>query len=237
VKVELDKSNHIYTSDTGVVFKSVSKLIDQFVPFFDFDQKSYDYSIKYGIPVEEVRAGWKEKNKLSTDYGHKIHTIIEENIRVKNYHHKDKIYDIILKNIKNLLTGKEEILSEKIIFNEDFKIAGTSDLILERKDNFDVIDFKTNKNIKYDNRYDDPTLLFPVNHLPNAEYFKYALQLSLYAYIHELKTGKRAYRLIIFWFKRKKKEDYNCMDGEWVKLSVPYLKEEAKLVLEYGAKK
>lgn len=237
MKVTLDKKTHTYQSDKGVRYKSVSALIDQFVPFFDFEQKSYDYSVKYGIPLEEVRSNWKEKNRLSTEYGHKIHSVLEESIRSKTFTHKDKIYDSILKELAKYLHKNEKFLSEQILFNEDYRVAGTTDLILERKNDFDIIDFKTNKKIKFENNFEDAFLLFPVNNLPNAEYFKYALQLSLYAYMHELKTNRNVYRLIIFWFKRKKVEDYNCFEGEWVKYSIPYLKEEAKLVLEYGAKK
>ena len=228
MKVTLDKKTHTYLSDKGVKFKSVSALIEQFVPFFDFEQKSYDYSIKYGIPLEEVRSNWKEKNRLSTVYGHKIHSVLEESIRSKTFSHKEKIYDSILKELNKFVHKNEKFLSEQILFNEEYKVAGTTDLILERKNDFDIIDFKTNKKIKFENSFQDAFLLFPINNLPNAEYFKYALQLSLYAYMHELRTGKNAYRLIIFWFKRKKLEDYNCFEGEWVKYSIPYLKEEAK---------
>lgn len=237
MKVVLDKKTHTYTTNKGEKYKSVSKLIEQFVPFFDFEQKSYDYSLKYGIPVEEVRASWREKNKKSTEYGHKIHKIIEEQIKVKDFSHKEKIYTKVLKEVQKYISIKDQIFTEEILHCDNHKIAGTSDLIIERKADFDIIDFKTNKKIKFENPYEDSFLLFPLNTIPNAEYFKYALQLSLYAYMHELKTNKKAYRLIIFWFKRKNIDDYECFDGEWVKYSLPYLKEEVELILEYGARK
>jgi hypothetical protein len=50
-------------------------------------------------------------------------------------------------------------------------------------------------------------------------------------------TKKRAYRLVVFWLKRKKPEDYSQLDGTWVRYSMPYLREEAELVIEYGANK
>lgn len=237
MKVTLDHESHIYSSNTGITFKSVSALIEQFVPFFDFEQKSYDYSIKHGIPVEEVRANWREKNKLSTVYGKKIHGTIEKLLTEKTFCHKEEIYNSVLKEVEKLIEKGSKFTSEKIIHNEEYKIAGTSDLIIERKDDFDIVDFKTNKKIKFDNNFDDGTLLFPLNHIPNAEFFKYSLQLSLYAYMHELSSKKRLYRLLIYWFKRKKPDDYNSYEGTWVRMALPYLKEEAKLMLEYGAKK
>lgn len=236
MKINLEPKTHTYTSEKGVKYKSVSALIEQFVPFFDFEQKSYDYSLKYGLPVEEVRSNWKEKNKKSTIFGHKIHSNIENLLTEKKTEHPDPIYDQILKEVSKFNTKGAELLTEQIIHSEEYKVAGTSDLIVQRKSDFDIIDFKTNKKIKIENPFNE-FLIYPVQHLQNSEYFKYALQLSLYALMNENLTGKKAYRLIMFWFKRKNPEDYESLAGSWVRYSIPYLKEEAKLVLEYGAGK
>jgi hypothetical protein len=237
VKVKLDKKTHTYTNNTGEVYKSVSALIDQFVPFFDFEQKSYDYSLKYGIPVEDVRKSWREKNKLSTDYGHKIHSVLENLISESIFKHENKIYNDILQQVAKFNDKHSKLKSEEIIHDSTYKVAGTSDLIVERKNDFDIIDFKTNKKIKYVNPFEDKFLLFPVNNIPNAEYFKYALQLSLYGYLYEQKTGKKLYRIIMFWFKRKDPDNYELFEGEWQRYSLPFLKEEAIALLEYGSRK
>jgi hypothetical protein len=215
----------------------VSALIEQFTPFFDFEQKSYEYSLKHGIPVEEVRNNWREKNVKSTTFGKQIHSTIETLITEKAKSHDEKIYDQIIKEISRFDVKGSKFLTEEIIYNNDHRLAGTSDLIVERKEDFDIIDFKTNKKIKFENSFEDQNLLYPVAHLKNAEFHKYALQLSLYAYMYEKLTKKRAYRLVVFWLKRKKPEDYSQLDGTWVRYSMPYLREEAELVIEYGANK
>jgi hypothetical protein len=237
VKIKLNAETHTYTNSKNEKYKSVSSLIDQFVPFFDFEQKSYDYSVKYNIPVEEVRKDWRDKNKNSTVFGKKIHSHIEKLIKEENYSHSEKIYDQIGQQIKAFSKKGVKFLTEEIIHCNEFKIAGTSDLIVDRKTDFDIVDFKTNKKIKFENNFEDKFLLYPLNYLPNAEYFKYALQLSLYGLMYEKLTDKSLYRLIMFWFKRKNPDDYSCLDGTWVKYSLPYLKEEAKMLLEYGAGK
>jgi len=234
VKINLEPNTHTYTSESGIKYKSVSALIEQFVPFFDFEQKSYEYSLKYGLPVEEVRLNWREKNKKSTVFGHKIHSNIEKLLTENKTEHSETIYDQILKEVSKFNTKGAKFLTEQIVYSEEYKVAGTSDLIVQRKLDFDIIDFKTNKKIKIDNPYNE-SLTYPVQHLPNSEFFKYALQLSLYALMNEALTGNRAYRLIMFWFKRKNSEDYESLNGTWVKYSVPFLKEEAKLILDYGA--
>jgi ATP-dependent exoDNAse (exonuclease V) beta subunit len=236
VKITLEPKTHTYTDAGGAKYKSVSALIEQFVPFFDFEQKSYDYSVKYGLPVEEVRSNWREKNKKSTVFGHKIHSNIEKLISENKTEHTEGIYDQILKEISKFYTKGAELLTEQIIHSDKYKVAGTSDLIVQRKSDFDIVDFKTNKKIKIENPFNE-FLLYPVQHLQNSEYFKYALQLSLYALMNEKLTNKKVYRLVMFWFKRKNPEDYESLDGTWVRYPIPYLKEEAELVLEYGAGK
>jgi hypothetical protein len=237
VKITLDHKTHTYTNRDGQKYKSVSALIEQFTPFFDFEQKSYEYSLKHGIPVEEVRNNWREKNVKSTTFGKQIHSTIETLITEKAKSHDEKIYDQIIKEISRFDVKGSKFLTEEIIYNNDHRLAGTSDLIVERKEDFDIIDFKTNKKIKFENSFEDQNLLYPVAHLKNAEFHKYALQLSLYAYMYEKLTKKRAYRLVVFWLKRKKPEDYSQLDGTWVRYSMPYLREEAELVIEYGANK
>ncbi len=237
MKITLDHKTHTYTNRDGQKYKSVSALIEQFTPFFDFEQKSYEYSLKHGIPVEEVRNNWREKNVKSTTFGKQIHSTIETLITEKAKSHDEKIYDQIIKEISRFDVKGSKFLTEEIIYNNDHRLAGTSDLIVERKEDFDIIDFKTNKKIKFENSFEDQNLLYPVAHLKNAEFHKYALQLSLYAYMYEKLTKKRAYRLVVFWLKRKKPEDYSQLDGTWVRYSMPYLREEAELVIEYGANK
>ena len=97
MKITLDHKTHTYTNKDGQKYKSVSALIEQFTPFFDFEQKSYEYSLKHGIPVEEVRNNWREKNVKSTTFGKQIHSTIETLITEKAKSHDEKIYDQIIK--------------------------------------------------------------------------------------------------------------------------------------------
>jgi hypothetical protein len=129
---------------------------------------------------------------------------------------------------------KGEFLLEHTVWDTENKIAGTSDLIVDGKSIFSIVDFKTNKQIKYVNDFEDKFLLKPINHLPNSEYFKYALQLSFYAYLYNLRTGKQLDRLCFYWLKRKN-NSYNDLDNcNWIRHNVPYLREEVKKLLDYA---
>ena len=203
------------------------------MPQFDFDDKSKKYAAKYGLNVEDVRSSWKQKNKQSTDFGTLIHEQIENRLLKKKSNY-DAFVDSVALEIEQKFDG--EFLLEHTVCDKDNKIAGTSDLIVDNKSTFSVVDFKTNKQIKYVNDYEDKFLLKPVNHLPNSEYFKYALQLSFYAHLYQLKTDKMVDRLCFYWLKRKNNSYEKLDDASWVRHNVPYLKEEVQELLQYAKK-
>jgi ATP-dependent exoDNAse (exonuclease V) beta subunit len=95
-----------------------------------------------------------------------------------------------------------------MLHNHEYKIAGTSDLIYDHGDTFTVADFKTNKEFKFENKYDE-YLLDPVSHIMYSQFTVYALQLSLYAYMHELITGKKCRKLVSFYLKDDKIVPYH----------------------------
>lgn len=232
--ITFNPEDHTYTDDIGRNYESVTRFINRFVPQFDFEEKSKKYASKYGMNVEDVRADWKLKNKNSTDFGTRVHSLIEEAINSEVILPGD--YFNIVKNIydtvKSNFVGK--YLTESIVYNTEFKIAGTSDLIIDSGNTFSILDFKTNKQIKYTNEFEEKNLLKPINHIPNSEYFKYSLQLSFYAYFYNILSGKQLDRLAFFWLKRKNNKSYSDLsDCTWVRYNVPYLKEEVQACLEY----
>jgi len=96
--------------------------------------------------------------------------------------------EITIKNAVNLgkkLLGKLDILGvEKIIFDENLRIAGTMDLFAKSKKDgkYWILDHKTNERIDIENRYNNFGLP-PIEHIPDTNYYHYCSQLSLYEYI------------------------------------------------------
>lgn len=235
MNVVLEPISHTYSDEIGREYKSVTRFINQFVPQFDFEQKSKNYAAKYGMNVEDVREKWTKKNKDSTDFGTRIHTLIENSINKKSvdFGPFSKLVTLITDELVEQFTGK--FVTESVIYDPINLIAGTSDLIVDNGDSFSVVDFKTNKQIKYTNDFDDKFLLKPISHLPNSEYFKYSLQLSFYAFFYNNLTGKKIDRLCFYWLKRTKAEDYESTAGaKWVRYNVPYLKEEVTACLNHA---
>lgn len=236
--VVLDPITHTYLDADNIQYQSVTRYINNFVPQFDFENKSKQYASKYGMDVEDVRASWKQKNKQSTDFGTLVHEQIEYRLLNKTTLEDaklDKCVKYIAEEVENNFPEGDYLL-EHTLWNKDYKIAGTADLIVDNKKEFSVVDFKTNKQIKYTNDFEEKNLLKPIDHLPNGEYFKYSLQLSFYAYLYKLHTNKIPNRLCFYWLKRKNNNYDDLSNSKWIRYNVPYLEEEIKSILNYEQK-
>ena len=83
--------------------------------------------------------------------------------------------------------------TEWTIFNEDVRIAGTVDMIYENESDgtLMIYDWKRCKDIKKTNNFGAFAITECVSHLPDTNYWHYALQLNTYKTILERKYGKK----------------------------------------------
>jgi hypothetical protein len=226
---------HTYT-DPADNFKycSVTRWIEQFKKPFDEQVMAEKIAKREGVPVEFILEEWHEKRESSKIFGTKVHKALE--IFHKTGKDSDKDCSIILSSFKNLNLNfsKKDSFFEKLVYNRDLGIAGTSDIIVHNADKktFNVYDFKTNKKVRYASPFGD-SLLGPLKKYPCSEYFTYSLQLSMYAYLYKLMTGLEPMRLKIFWYEREKPEDYTSFSGNWQIINVPYLEEDLINCLSY----
>jgi hypothetical protein len=81
------------------------------------------------------------------------------------------------------------VYPELILFNDEYAVCGTSDLVFIDNGFVDVDDYKTNKAINKksykfaDGKYQ--MMLAPINHLFDCNFYHYNLQLSMYMYFLE----------------------------------------------------
>jgi hypothetical protein len=82
--------------------------------------------------------------------------------------------------------------AEWMIFDEDVKIAGSIDFVSENADGtLTIYDWKRCKEIKKTNSFGDFAITECIAHLPDTNYWHYALQLNTYKTILERKYGKK----------------------------------------------
>jgi hypothetical protein len=220
-KVKFDKKNHTYHIN-GKESISVTTLIKKYVPIFDKDGKiAKNVAKRDNKSIKEIQDMWKNKGEESSDRGTIIHKLAEDIM-------SDKPVELITEyiNIMNYL-GKlrdqihDNILStEQIIIDEELLIAGTIDLMTHENGVIDLWDYKTNEKPILSTKYYG-MMLYPIGNVPNNNYNKYALQLSLYKYILE-RQGYIVNSINLIHLREDKLEIIN----------LPYMKTECELILK-----
>lgn len=219
-----NKEKHAYVDpQDNFKYQSVTQWVNQYKKPFAKQQMAQRTATKRGITVEQVLQEWDKQRNDSTEFGTKVHKILETffvtgNISTDGQHLVESF------NMLNLNIETKFSHFEKIVYSKDYGIAGTADIIEDiNSEIFNVYDFKTNKAFNITSKYND-FLLPPFQNFPNTEYFVYALQLSLYAYLYEIMSQKFCNRLTVIWLNRDNKQSYDSYTGTWHVFNVPYLR-------------
>jgi ATP-dependent exoDNAse (exonuclease V) beta subunit len=194
VEITFEEETHKYTSiinNQEVNYISGTTFISQFFPQFDPDGSiTKKCAQKRGLTVEALKNEWKEKAHNACLYGTKIHETCEDillNTPLRNAPNSTReqlSMEIAQKAAHKILERCTILGVEKIIFDEQLKIAGTMDLFVKSKKDGKIwiIDWKTNEKIETNNIYKKYGLP-PIEHIPDTNYGHYTMQLNLYEYI------------------------------------------------------
>lgn len=237
--VYLEPIEHVYIKkSSGEKYTSVTKILHSFVEPFDADavaeriSKQADDNPKknpkyIGMTKEQILELWIEINNEANEYGTAIHEGLEKYLLSQfTYEGENDLERDTIKAYKALNIDHGQITwPERIMFSEEHKLAGTSDIIVDIDDvYFSVLDFKSNKEFNFYNSY-KKMLKKPLDHLQDCQFHIYTLQLSIYAYMYQLE------------FPHKKCRDINLLywDRDTKTFSmIPtiYMKSEAKKILD-----
>ena len=180
---------HIYETDNCKKFTSVTTFIEEFFPPFDEYNISMRYAKKHDMTQKEVLANWKAINDEANLQGTNVHLYCENILTNKPIPEPRNEKEIKIRKhadeaIEKLLSEYELVESEKIIFSEKYKLAGTVDLIMQNRTTGQILlfDWKTNKKIEkssYWKEYGFP----PIEHIEKVNFNHYSLQLNLYKWL------------------------------------------------------
>ena len=189
VEIRFDEEPHTYETDSCKDFTSATTFIEEFFPLFDEYNISKRYAKKHGRTQQDVLAEWKAINEESILQGSNVHLYCENKLTNKELpeprNEKEvNIFKVADIGIAGLLDEYELVESEKIIFSEKYKLAGTVDLIMRNKYNGKILlfDWKTNKKIVKDSYWKEYGFN-PLSHLENVNFNHYSLQLNLYKWM------------------------------------------------------
>jgi ATP-dependent exoDNAse (exonuclease V) beta subunit len=175
--------------------------------------KNWKEGHKYwGLTAEEIKQQWSSNSSAVSGAGTDLHFEIEcfmnnpdlESGFKKGYKHAD-LHEAYLQNPKaieviewdyfiNFVKDHPELKpyrTEWTIYDEDLKISGSIDMIYENPDGtLSIYDWKRSKDITRVNNFNKFAINKLICHMPDANFWHYALQLNTYKRLIERKYGK-----------------------------------------------
>ena len=225
---------------TGKIYKSVTTTLSSIEPHFDSEAVSLAITRQpdntkqeryIGLNQQQILDFWQQLNDEANIYGTKVHDIVERYLLANKWYFPDDTEDGVFE--QKVIEAYESLKidegvamwPERILFSEKYELAGMSDLIIDIDEKFfDVWDWKTNREFNFFDQFGYKTLFKPFNHYQSCQYSVYTLQLSVYAYMYELETGKKCRCINIgYWDKEKM---------SFTKIPVTYVKHDALKLIE-----
>jgi hypothetical protein len=165
-------SEHFYTVDDER-YHNVSSIVSALSTKFDKDKISYYVARKEKKAQEDILDLWDIKRELAVNFGTAVHKAVELWIKY-NELPKDKYLEKI---VKEFPLKREGLESEKIVYCDKLKVAGTIDIVKGKE----LYDIKTTPELykSYGN------LLKPFDDLKDSPFNKYRIQLNTYRYLHK----------------------------------------------------
>lgn len=218
---------HLYKVN-GIEFQSVSTLVSKFFPEFNALRAAQNLNPDhplYRMKVNEIIEYWKEKGRIASSKGTLLHLQIEKYFLEQEYEKTEEFH-----HFESFIEDHLDIKpyrSEWRIFDSEYNVAGTIDLIVEDEDEFSIYDWKRSKNIiNVDGEINTNSWnqgIGILNHFDDTRFNRYCLQQSIYKYILENNYGlsiRNMYLIVLY-------PDYQ----EYYKVEVPYFEDEVKSIL------
>ena len=234
--IQFDEPTHVYTVHGDKTFMSVTTWNHHHFPKFDADKiikqiinskkhktdPEYKY---YQMTAGQIMDMWNANRDGASSAGTNMHYDIEcfyNQIDVSNDSIEYKYFQNFLRENPHLHAYR----TEWTIYHEELKIAGSVDMIYENPDGTLLIyDWKRCKEIVKENAYGSTATTECIQHLPDTNFWHYALQLNTYKTIIEEKYGKKVVGLCLVCL-HPNNTDYQLIE-------VPFMEKELVDLFEY----
>ena len=243
------------TTDPKSKYTSVTTWNHKHFPKFDadaiienmFKSKGWGPDHKYwGQTADQIKASWKSNGDAVSSAGTNLHERIEDfmnNNWLEGVYSQKELYEIYKCDFKDNVDEAVEweyflkfvenhpeltpYRTEWMIFDEDLKIAGSIDMVYENPDGtLSIYDWKRSKDISKINGWNKFAINPLICHMPDSNFWHYALQLNTYKGILERKYGKKVTKLCLVRLHPDIKEE------TYELLEVPILTKEIKELFE-----
>jgi len=210
--IEFDAGPHKYTCAGQANYTSVTTWNHSHFKQFDADaiitkmmanERTWPKSPYYGQMREEIKAGWDKNRDEAAQLGTEMHYGIECYYRGDGIGGSGSESGLSLSShFMSFLEHHPHLIpyrTEWMIFDEDVRLAGSIDMVYEDDGENEVMiyDWKRCKDIKKTNGFGEFALTDCISHLPDTNYWHYALQLNTYKAILEAKYNKKVTKMCL----------------------------------------
>jgi hypothetical protein len=266
MSVTFTAGNHKYQSldpNERIDWLSVTSFVGQFKQKFDPIKQSIKSSKNprskwYGMTPEDIQTHWANETDRAVTAGSWYHDQRESDLTSIDTIERS---GVAIPIIKPIWDGKlkiapnqkltEGIYPEHFVYLKSAGICGQSDRVEVVKDTVEIVDYKTNKEIKKTSFVNwegkSQKMIGPCEHLDDCNFNHYSLQLSTYMYIvlkhnPRYKPGKMFLHHVIFEKEGedqfgnpipKKDSNGDPIVKTVVPYEVPYLKAEILTMINY----
>lgn len=207
--ISFEEGPHIYTvcGDRGG-FTSVTTWNHQHFSDFDADKiihniingkrwktdPTYKY---YKMSSADIKLAWDTKRDSASGAGTNMHNDIElfyNGVNVVNNSIEFKYFKNFVRDYPDLKPYR----TEWMVYYEEVKLSGSIDMIYENPDGTLLIyDWKRCQEITFESGFNNYATTTCISHLPDTNFWHYALQLNMYKTILEHKYGKTVVGLFL----------------------------------------
>lgn len=221
--INFDAGPHTYTINGEEKSTYISVTTWTHTHFSDFNAdliianmmkgKNWSKSKYFGQTPEEIKAGWDQNRDEAATAGTLLHNQIECYYNNVGQEHDDQgqgvepslEYTYFL-NFMAACPDLKPYRTEWTVYDEDARIAGSIDMVYENPDGTLMIyDWKRAKDIVKTTPFMKYAKTECISHLPDTNFWHYALQLNTYKTILERKYGKKVVKLALVCLHPTKK--------------------------------
>lgn len=203
--IKFDEPTHTYTIDGSSDYTSVTTWNHTHFKKFDADviinrmmrSRNWLSSKYYGQTADEIKAGWDQNRDEAAQAGTKMHYDIEcyyNGVNVINDSLEFRFFKTFVADHPELKPYR----TEWTIWDSELKIAGSIDILYENPDGtLSIYDWKRSKGIVRNKQYEEYSTTQCLSHIPDTNFWHYALQLNTYKAILEKNYGKKVTKMCL----------------------------------------
>lgn len=259
-----DHSYHSIDPENAITWNSVTTVISSLKKPFDAKSVAQKVSKKknskwFGIEPKLIQEIWSNEAKRATDLGTYYHNQREDDLCALASIERENVTVPVFPPVESKDGLKyapsqklqEGVYPEHMVYLKSAGICGQSDLVEVVNGKVNIIDYKTNKEIKTESFTNwegvSEKMLDPVPHLDDCNFNHYALQLSIYMYMilkhnPKLLPGTIYIHHVLFETDGEDKWGYpitktnelgDPVVKEVIPMKVPYLYDEVISIMNY----